>query len=179
MKYLIMCEGNNELAIVNILLENDLLIYSEDDLLGANAYQARQLKTSAKVKNELNLYTGKDIAIIRIGDKQSDKITIPKEYKDQITGEIQKYCTKPELEILLIISEGLWSDFQKEKSTIGPKDFAKKNIKLNGRKYDNSSNFFKEYYSNCPQKLVNAIKVYKQKNGAHKKGELYLADLLK
>ena len=34
MKRLIMCEGSNELAVVNILLENDALIFTEDDLLG-------------------------------------------------------------------------------------------------------------------------------------------------
>ena len=34
MKRLIMCEGPNELVIVNILLENEALIFTEDDLLG-------------------------------------------------------------------------------------------------------------------------------------------------
>ena len=33
MKRLIMCEGPNEREIVNILLENDDLIFTEDDLL--------------------------------------------------------------------------------------------------------------------------------------------------
>ena len=33
MKYLIMCEGPNELAIIRMLLEHDKLIFTEDDLL--------------------------------------------------------------------------------------------------------------------------------------------------
>lgn len=37
MKYLIMCEGPNELEIINILLDNDLLKISRDDLLNLSA----------------------------------------------------------------------------------------------------------------------------------------------
>ena len=33
MKYLIMCEGPNEIAIIKMLLEHDKLIFTEDDLL--------------------------------------------------------------------------------------------------------------------------------------------------
>ena len=33
MKYLIMCEGPNELQIINILLEHDKLILGRDDLV--------------------------------------------------------------------------------------------------------------------------------------------------
>ena len=33
MKRLIMCEGSNELAVVNILLENDALIFTEDEVM--------------------------------------------------------------------------------------------------------------------------------------------------
>ena len=43
MKRLIMCEGSNELTIINILLENNALIFTEDDLLGLTAYHARPL----------------------------------------------------------------------------------------------------------------------------------------
>ena len=52
MKRLIMCEGPNELTLINILLENDALVFSEDDLLGLTAYHARQIKTNAQVSTE-------------------------------------------------------------------------------------------------------------------------------
>ena len=67
--------------------------------------------------------------MLRVGDTQSEKLTIPAEYKHKIVGE-EKYCTKPELEILLIISEGLYDQYEKVKSKMKPKDFAKQNIKL-------------------------------------------------
>ncbi len=78
-KVLIMCEGPNELAIIRILLENRLLIFSEDDLLGLTPYHARQISKSGQVKGELNQYQG-EVDILRIGDKQSDELKIPKEY---------------------------------------------------------------------------------------------------
>ena len=54
MKLLIMCEGPNEREVIRILLENDCLKFSEDDLLGLVPYHARQIKTSAQVRTELN-----------------------------------------------------------------------------------------------------------------------------
>ena len=42
--------------------------------------------------------------MLRIGDKLGDELKIPREYKGKIK-DIRKYCTKPELEMLLLISE--------------------------------------------------------------------------
>ena len=39
-----MCEGPNELEIIRMLLENDKLIFTEDDLLNLVPYHARQIK---------------------------------------------------------------------------------------------------------------------------------------
>ena len=60
-----MCEGPNELKVMNILLENDALIFTEDDLLGLTAYHARQIKSSAQVRTALNLYPGNDVLVIK------------------------------------------------------------------------------------------------------------------
>lgn len=58
MKYLIMCEGPNELAIMRTLIKNDCLVFSEDDLLNLVPYHARQIKKSVVVQTALNLYPG-------------------------------------------------------------------------------------------------------------------------
>ena len=50
MKLLIMCEGPNELKVINILLENQKLKFSSDDLLGLVPYHARQIKASSTGK---------------------------------------------------------------------------------------------------------------------------------
>lgn len=177
MKYLIMCEGPNELEVIKMLLEHDKLIFTNDDLLNLVPYHARQIGNSATVKSALNIYHG-DIHILRIGDNLKDKLKIPKEYGRKIK-DIKKYCTKPELEMLLIISEGKESNFEKVKSKTTPKIFSKENIVYNRIRYNGSTAFYREYYRGRIELLVNAIDRYKQLKGKHQKGELYLADLLK
>lgn len=177
MKYLVMCEGPNELEIIRMLLENDKLIFKEDDLLNLVPYHARQIGNNAAVKNALNLYHG-DVQVLRIGDKLNDELKVPREYKGKIK-DIKKYCTKPELEMLLIISENIDSEFEKVKSKISPKTFSKENVAYNRTRYNNSTAFYRAYYGERIDLLVDTIKRYKQIKGKHQKDELYLADLLK
>ena len=176
MKILIMCEGSNEQKIMQILLKNNCLNFSEDDVLSLEPIHARQINKSSMVKLALNSYPG-EVIVYRIGDKQSDKLIIPKEYKDKIT-RVEKYCTKPELEMLLIIAENLTTTYEKVKSSMKPKDFAKKYIKCGKHKYDNSTVFYDEFFSNNPQLLVESIRAYRKYNGSHKKDEHYLEELL-
>ena len=177
MKYLIMCEGPNELEVVKILLENDCFWFTQDDLLGLVPYHARQIKGSGQVQTALNMYPGK-VTVFRIGDKLSDILQIPKEYQEKIDA-VEKYCTKPELEMLLIISENMVDKFEKVKSKKKAKTFAKENIKCGRKNYKNDTAFYREYYGNNSTLLVETIKQYRHQNGSHKKDEHYLAELLK
>lgn len=176
-----MCEGPNELAIIRILMDNDMLIFNQDDLLGLTPYHARQIIRSSQIKTELNSYDGL-VDIARVGDTQTDTLKIPKEYKGRFAS-IEKYCTKPELEMLLIIAEGLAQKYMKVKSKSKTKDnakeYAKENITYNGKKYDNSTQFFYDYFGNRPKLLYDSIIEYKRIHKSHSKDEKYLADLLK
>lgn len=113
MKILIMCEGPNELKIVNLLLDNGKLKFTRDDLLDMRPFHARQL-TSPQLKPALDAYHG-EIAIYRIVDKMTDSLKIPKELLLSIKSQA-KFCTKPELEMLLIIAENKVSEFEKVKA---------------------------------------------------------------
>lgn len=177
MKLLIMCEGPNELEIIKILLHHNCLRFTMEDLVNLMPYHARQLDKSTVIQNALALYQG-EFKILRIGDALSEKLRIPVMYKDRV-ADVEKYCTKPELEMLLIIAENLDKEFEKVKSSVKPKNFAKSNIKCGRRKYDNSTRFYTDYFGDNVELLVNSIKNYKRKKGNHKKDELYLADLLK
>lgn len=177
MKVLMMCEGSNELEIMKILLEHDCLKYSVDDLLNLTPYHARQIEKNSAVKTALNIYPGK-VKILRIGDALNEKFKIPKDYRNQIIG-VEKYCTKPELEMLLIIAEQLTQEFEKVKSFMKPKNFAKQHITSGRRHYDNSSGFYTDYFGNHVESLIASIKEYKRIKGKHNKDEGYLADLLK
>lgn len=178
MKRLVMCEGANELTLFNILLENKALLFTEDELLGLTAYHARQIKTNAQVRMALNMYFGNDVVVMRVGDKLSDRLFIPADYKEKIFN-VSKYCTLPELEMLLLISEGLVKEYEKVKSALKPKEFAKEKVYCGRKKYDNSSQFYWDYYGRDCDKLIWTIREYKRIRGSHKKNELYLADLLK
>ena len=116
--------------------------------------------------------------VMRVGDKQNDQLTIPVDYRSKISG-VEKYCTLPELEMLLLISEGLVQEYEKVKSAVKPKSFAKANVRLGRKRYDNSTQFYQDYYGGDCEKLKKAIREYKRIRGSHKKDELYLADLLK
>ena len=177
MKLLIMCEGPNELKLINILLANKKLKFTQDDLLGLVPYHARQIQSSGAVKAALNLYPD-EVHVLRIGDTQKEKLTIPSSYKDKITL-VEKYCTKPELEMLLIIAEGMVPEYEKVKSKLSPKSFAKAHIRCGRRKYDNSTEFYEDYFGSDCEKLIEAINAYQRHNGAHSKDEHYLTELLK
>lgn len=172
-----MCEGQNEAVILNLLLDANVLNFTRDDLIGRRPYPVRQL-TNPVIKSELK-HNFLPVKVYRVGDKQKDKLIIPKDLKNIVSSkEIYKYCTKPELEMLLILNEGLEKEYEKVKSSESPKVFAMKNVSLNGKNYDQSSNFIEAYYSNINY-LINSIKKYKTYKKHHNKDELYLADLIK
>lgn len=176
MKILIMCEGPNELKVLNLLLDSGKLKFTRDDLLDMRPFHARQL-TSPQLKPALDAYHG-NIEIYRVGDTMTDALKIPKELIPQIQAQ-KKFCTKPELEMLLIIAENKVAEFEKVKSKQKPKSFCKKNVSFNRKKYDNSTAFFEEYFQNNIDLLVYAITEYHRIHGKHKAGEGYLFDLLK
>lgn len=179
MRILLMCEGQNEEVILNLLLDYDAFRFTRDDLIGRRPYPIRQLNNPT-IKSELKHY-GDRVIVYRVGDKQNDKLTIPRDLRGIVSiDDIYKYCTKPELEMLLILNEGLEKKYEKVKSLQSPKEFAKEYIKYNSIKYDQSSAFFEIYYGGTNvRKLISNIKKYKTYKKQHTKDELYLADLLK
>lgn len=177
MKYLIMCEGPNEKKIIEILLEHNRLKIGFDDLVGRQVYHARQIKTSPVVKTQLGIYGG-PVEVWRIGDKQKDKLNIPQEFRLQIK-KVTKYCTLPELEILLILSEKKYKEYEKTKSQKHPKQFAKENIVFNKNRYKGETKFYEEYYGKDVIKLISAIQEYKQRNHSHDVDQHYLIEILR
>lgn len=179
MQYLIMCEGANEKGLIDILLDEGLLKINRSDVLNREVFSAKQIYNSPKVIKALDIYN-KPVIIWRIGDTLKDKLKIKKAYEHLIL-RIEKYCTKPELEILLIISENLLNEYNKVKSKQAPKEFCSEKIKINGKKYYAGTQQLKEYYDGKDvKKLVDAIKEYKEKHKNSKiNNENYLADILK
>ena len=81
--------------------------------------------------------------------------------------------------MLFILAENLEQDFEKLKSSMKAKTFAKEHISIEKRSYDNSTAFYMEYFGKNPELLVDCIKKYHKHNGSHDKNEHYLDKLLK
>lgn len=122
-KILIMCEGPNELKVVNLLLDHGKLKFSRDDLLDMRPFHARQL-ASPQLKPALDAYHG-ELEIYRIGDKMSDALKIPKELSSEIKTQ-KKFCTKPDLKFFSLLQKTGLPILKRSSQNRNPKTSASK-----------------------------------------------------
>lgn len=161
------CEGSAEKAIINILLDNDLLIFKREELIeqevlscrGAKEFEERYLRKS---------FDGK-ISVIRILDSRKERFKFSKAYENKI--DVVNIISAPEIEILVILNEGKYIDYKKTK--LKPSDFCKQKLKMHKVK---NYNFVFDYFSDTDC-LLNVLKEYKNLKN-HPKDELTLFDLL-
>ena len=97
------CEGSAEAAIIDILVDNGLLIFSRDEMLDEKVIRCR----NAKRFEEQYLRKGFDsqISIIRILDSRREEFRLSKAYEHKI--DVINVITAPEIEMLIIHSEGV------------------------------------------------------------------------
>lgn len=121
-----MTEGTSELYFLNVLLERDLLRFTKEDLLFERIYPSRQID-GRLVQMIQSLSVGDDVTIIRVGDKLTDFLQRPKSIKSKIK-EVIKVETAPEFEILFLINENLYREYEKKKNKAKekPSQFFKK-----------------------------------------------------
>lgn len=162
------CEGSAESAIMDILLDNDLLIFTRDELIdekvlkcrGAAEFEEKYLRKEFQSK----------VSVIRILDSRRENFRLSKAYQAKV--DIINVITAPEIEMLIIHDQNMYDKFKK--SGKKPSDFCKEDLKLHKVK---SYEFVSQYFSN-PDVLLHAIKEYRKKaNVRH--GEYTLSDLLK
>lgn len=94
------CEGSAEAAIIDILVDNGLLIFSRDEMLDEKVIRCR----NAKRFEEQYLRKGFDsqISIIRILDSRREEFRLSKAYEHKI--DVINVITAPEIEMILSIS---------------------------------------------------------------------------
>lgn len=153
------CEGSAEEAIIDILVDNDLLIFNREEMLEERVIRCR----SAKRFDE-------QISVIRILDSRREEFRLSKAYEQKI--DVVNVITAPEIEMLIIHAEGAYDQFKR--SGKKPSEFCKINLRMHDVK---SYDFVKQYFSN-PQLLVKAIKEYRRTANIPK-GEYSLSDLLR
>lgn len=164
------CEGGAENEILQILLENNKLKFTTEELLEERLIAERSAKNFER--RYLNRAFDEQITIIRILDSKNEKFKISKLY-ERIIFDVIDVITAPEIEILFILSEGKYTEFKKSK--LKPSDYCK--TKLFKNKKVKSPDFVRNYYSDV-DKLIYAIEEYARIN-KQEKGNYNLKDLLK
>lgn len=162
------CEGSAESAIIDILLDNDLLIFTREEILDEEVIRCR----NGKRFEEKYLRKGfsEKISVIRILDSRRERFKLSKAYEYKV--DVVNVITAPEIEMLIILNEDKYKEFKK--SGKKPSGFCKEDLKMVSVK---SYHFVKEYFSE-PDILLAAIKKYHEISKT-RKGEYTLMDLLK
>ncbi len=163
MKILLACEGQSEVYLLNGLIERGYLSFNCPLLLDEPIH-LRQLTEIAPIINSLPV--DEEIIVYRIGDTLKDALSLSKFKMRSEHIKSYKYCTKTEVEILVIINEGLYDEFLKAPKNTKPKSFI--------HEYMPSFNPYKYFHEHD---MVKALREYK-KIKKHNKDELFLIDLL-
>lgn len=172
---LIMTEGNNELAFVNVLLEKGILKFKKEELLMEDVYHARQITGELMGYIQL-LPSGDTVSIYRIGDKLSDKLIVPTNIMSEKIKDKYDISTTPEFEVLFLLNENLYDDYLKVKSIKKPSEFYKEHNK----NYKKQSSFVKKYFESMTNdEIIKLIELYVMKHGkAHKPNQLTLKEII-
>ena len=164
------CEGSAERAIMELLLDDNKLKFTSEELLEGEIIRHR----SAKEFENRYLRKGfsKQITVLRILDSRNENFKLSKAYKDKVA--VIDVITAPEIEMLIICSENKYSEFHKYKSNMKPSEFCK--TKLNFSRVKDYE-FVKDYFSDT-EILLKSIHEYRRVSKIIK-GECTLFDLLK
>lgn len=162
------CEGSAENAIMDILLDCNLLIFTREEMIEEEVIRCREGK---KFEQKYLRKGFKDkISVIRILDSRHENFKLSKAYADKV--DVINVVTAPEIEMLIIFNEDKYKEFKK--SGKKPSSFCKEDLKMTEIK---SYDFVKNYFSN-PMVLVDAIRKYHEMSKVPK-GEYTLLDLLR
>lgn len=162
------CEGAAEEAIMNILLENDLLIFSREKMIEERVIRCRDGKKFEK--EYLRKSFNEKISVIRILDSRNENFKIGKAYQHKV--DIIDIITAPEIEMLIIFAENKYTQFIKTGKK--PSDFCTQDLRMSNVK---NYNFVYDYFSDVTL-LITAIKEYHRVKRIPK-GEKDLLSILK
>ncbi len=164
----IICEGIAEETIINILLDNDCLIFDRKDLLEEKVLRCRSAETFEE--RYLRREFSEKISVIRVLDSRRERFRLSKAYQSKV--EIINVITAPEIEVLIILNENKYDEYKK--SGKKPSVYCKDDLKMKRVK---SKEFVLSYFADSDT-LISAIRVYHRITKA-RSGEYTLLDLIK
>lgn len=163
------CEGGAETAIMDILLDNDLLIFNREQMIEERVLPRTSVKEFER--RYLRMAYDQKILILRVIDSRGEEFNLSRAYRCQV--EVVNVITAPEIEMLIIASKKKYDEYCRS-GVKKPSDYCKNIL---GIKNVKSPAFIRDYFSN-PSFLIDSIKeyhrVHKQKNT-----EASLYDLIK
>ena len=164
-----MCEGGAETAIMDILLDNDLLIFNRSQLIDERVIPRISVRNFER--EYLRTEYEQKILILRIIDSRVEKFSLSKPYRCQV--EVIDVITAPEIEMLIIVSKKKYDDYCKSNFK-KPSEYCKNVL---GIKNVKKQEYIRSYFSD-PLFLVESIKEYHRIHKM-KKTDTSLYDLLK
>jgi len=162
----IIVEGTAEKIIMQCLLQANYLRISNNELLGRKILHTRNAKLFAK--QYLSHSFEEKVRLYRILDSKKEVFKLPKAYEQKVT--VTNVLTTPEIEMLLICSEGLLLAFKRINGK-KPSDFMKDQLHLNVK-----TTAFNDHYWDA-DKIVKAVIDYHRTSGTKNEFEIY--DLLR
>ena len=172
--YLIICicEGTAEEDVINWFLDEDMLLFSRDDLIGKTRGKVTRTRKAKRIESEILSYDfDKEVVIFRIVDSKNEKFKLGNLYKER--HDVINYITNPEIEVLMITKCGDLDKYTKKFSHQKPSEYAKAYYKVKNIK---SQGTFCDFFEGDINLLNEALKEHKSKKG---KGHLTIYDLLK
>lgn len=163
---LISCEGEAENTIISILKSNDAFCFPPNQILDIT-----NKRKACDIQEEyLNIDYGKPLFLLRIVDSKSAQFQLGNLYRERCV--VYDIHTRPEIEMLVIIREGMYDTYQKVASSMKPSDFCKQTLRMPYVKRPTWLNGYWDFAS-----LKSAIIDYRRLHRLSK-GELCLADIL-
>ena len=151
-KYVLcLTEGTAEREIMEMLLDDDMLLFKREDLVGKKIQ--RRMSVSAVEEKFLSLSYSKPVVIIRVIDSRKESFKLKKQFQGRF--EIITISTHPEIELLLILHKGDYPDYCKTKSVEKPSSYCKRKYG-----YRKNQDVFSSYFS--VEELIQAMRMYSQ-----------------
>ena len=151
----LLAEGSAEQAILDVLLDNNLLIFSREDLLREKVIRTR--KATAFENQYMGLSFEGKIEIYRVLDSANESFKLSKANKTRISA-IHNILTSPEIEMLYIVYYNKYDLYtNKHKSKEKPSGFVKNELSISNVK---SYQTVYDFWCSKPAALVNTIYTY-------------------
>jgi len=161
-------EGSAETAIIDILLNHDLLFFNRNEMLDEKVLRCRSAGTF-ETRYLRKGFEGK-ITVYRVLDSRRENFRLSKAYVHKVS--VINVVTAPEIEMLIILKENQYEEYKKTR--LKPSEFCKAVLKY----HDVKSYAFVSAYFSEPSDLLAAMKQYKEISRIPK-GEWTLLDLVK